>query len=414
LLEFTGERVIPGQAGIDLWNEHLARYAFAARFASGRRVLDAGCGAGYGSAQLAPTARSVLGLDASPDAVHYARDHYSASNLHFLAASCAALPLPDASLDLVVAFEVIEHLVEWQRFLAEAHRVLAPGGQFIVSTPNQEYYAESRGLTGPNPYHVHEFDYDEFSVRLRGLFPGVTLFLQNHVDGIVFQPLTGNPPLAPRVRATDRQADPREAHFFVAVCSLGPQPDPPPFLYLPGAGNVLRERELHIARLEAELATKDRWLELLRSEKQGLVDMLRAQTAELERSNLWAAELDQKLAAAQDRILQLQRELAETVSGYMASIADYEAQVAELATANREKSEWAARLDAQLEAKGQELLHCIQSLDKAEATVIERTEWAMRLNAEVQQLAALLEMVRASRWLKLGRQVGLGPELPNS
>ncbi len=60
------------------------------------------------------------------------------------------------------------------------------------------------------------------------------------------------------------------------------------------------------------------------------------------------------------------------------------------------------------------MLDCIQSLDKAEATVIERTEWAMRLNIEVQRLTALLEMVRASRWIKLGRQVGLGPELPNS
>jgi SAM-dependent methyltransferase len=414
LLEFTGERVIPGQAGVDLWNEHLARYAFAARFASGRRVLDAGCGTGYGSAELYPAARSVVGVDASLEAVHYARDHYSTRHLRFLAASCAALPLPDASQDLVVAFEVIEHLSEWQRFLAEARRVLAPGGQFIVSTPNQEYYAESRGLTGPNPYHVHEFDFDEFSARLRELFPCVTLFLQNHVDGIAFQPIAGNPPLAPQVRAADREADPRQAHFFVAVCSLEPQPDPSAFLYLPGAGNVLRERELHIARLEAELATKDRWLEDLRAEKQGLVDMFRAQTAELDRSNLWATELDQKLAAAQDRIVQLQQELAETISGYQASIAAYEAQVAELATVNREKSEWAARLDAQLEAKGRELLDCIQSLDKAEATVIERTEWAMRLNIEVQHLTALLEMVRASRWIKLGRQVGLGPELPNS
>jgi len=61
-----------------------------------------------------PRAQHV-GVDASLDAVRYARDHYSTRNLRFLAASCAALPLPDASQDLVVAFEVIEHLVEWQR-----------------------------------------------------------------------------------------------------------------------------------------------------------------------------------------------------------------------------------------------------------------------------------------------------------
>ena len=61
LIEFTGERVVPGQVDADLWNEHLARYAFAAPLAPGKRVLDAGCGSGYGSAELARTARTVVG-----------------------------------------------------------------------------------------------------------------------------------------------------------------------------------------------------------------------------------------------------------------------------------------------------------------------------------------------------------------
>ncbi len=51
--EFTGERVIPGQVNDDLWAEHISRYAFAARFAAGKRVLDIGCGTGYGTAELA-------------------------------------------------------------------------------------------------------------------------------------------------------------------------------------------------------------------------------------------------------------------------------------------------------------------------------------------------------------------------
>lgn len=412
MIEFTGERVIPGQSDLDLFNEHLARYAFAARFAAGRRAVDAGCGAGYGAAELARLARSVLGVDASTYAISYAREHYSAPNLRFVAASCAALPLADASVDLLVAFEVIEHLAEWQRFLAEVRRVLAPGGHFIVSTPNKEYYAESRRLTGPNPYHVHEFDFDEFSAQLRVLFPEVTLFLQNHVEGIGFQPLAAQSDGAPQVRTGDGQADPGEAHFFLAVCSLEPQPSASTFLYLPGAGNVLREREQHIARLEAELATKDHWLEDLRTEKQGLVDMFRAQTAELERSNQWAQDLDEQLHAAQERIVELQQELAKTIAGYQASIAAYEAQVGELDAENRAKAEWAARLNAELEAKGKELLGCIQLLDTAEATVVERTAWAQRLDGELQQLEAQMTLVRASRWIKLGRTVGLGPKLP--
>ena len=412
MIEFTGERVIPGQSDLDLFNEHLARYAFAARFAEGRRVVDAGCGAGYGAAELARAARGVLGVDASTYAIAYACEHYSAPNLRFVAASCAALPLADASVDLLVAFEVIEHLAEWQRFLAEARRVLAPGGQFIVSTPNKAYYAESRRQTGPNPYHVHEFDFDEFSAQLRVLFPEITLFLQNHVEGIGFQPLETQAESVPQVRTGDGQADPGEAHFFLAVCSLEPQPAASAFLYLPGAGNVLRERELHIARLEAELATKDHWLEDLRTEKQGLVNLFRAQTAELERSNQWAHDNEELLHSAQERIVVLQQELEKTIAGYQASIAAYQAQVGELEGENRAKAEWAARLDAELQAKGKELLGCIQLLDTAESTVVERTAWAQRLNGELQQIEALLTMVRASRWVRLGRTVGLGPELP--
>jgi len=132
LVEFTGERVVPGQVDADLLNEHLARYAFAARLARGRRVLDAGCGTGYGSAELAATAFSVIGADLAADAVDYARAEYRLPNLRFEQASCNALPHRDAIFDMVVAFEVIEHLPRWREFLLEARRVLASNGLFIV------------------------------------------------------------------------------------------------------------------------------------------------------------------------------------------------------------------------------------------------------------------------------------------
>src|SRR5579871_6100322 len=171
LVEFTGERVIPGQVDADLMNEHLARYAFAARLARGKRVLDAGCGAGYGSAELAKAAAGVLGVDQSEEAVAFAREHYRLPNLNFVCGSVGALPHPSASFDLVVAFEVIEHLDEWHEFLLEMRRVLSPGGQFIVSTPNKAYYAETREQAGPNPFHRHEFDFAEFRDELGAVFP---------------------------------------------------------------------------------------------------------------------------------------------------------------------------------------------------------------------------------------------------
>ena len=81
MAEFTGERVIPGQVDVDLLNEHMARYTFAARLARGKRVLDAGCGAGYGSAELARTARRVVGVDSRRTRSDYAREHYRRRHL---------------------------------------------------------------------------------------------------------------------------------------------------------------------------------------------------------------------------------------------------------------------------------------------------------------------------------------------
>src|ERR1039458_8069856 len=71
--EFTGERVIPGRGDADLRNDHMARYPFAARVARGKRGLDAGCGAGYGAAELAKSALSVVGADIAAAAVTFDR-----------------------------------------------------------------------------------------------------------------------------------------------------------------------------------------------------------------------------------------------------------------------------------------------------------------------------------------------------
>ena len=270
MAEFTGERVIPGQVDVDLLNEHLARYTFAARLARGKRVLDAGCGAGYGSAELARAAESVVGVDRAPEAVDFARANYRFPNLRFEQASATALPHPDGSFDLVVAFEVIEHLENWREFLLEARRVLAPAGQFIVSTPNKLYYTESRGAEGANPFHVHEFDFEEFRTELKSVFPHVSLFLENHVEGVTFQPHEAGHTVEARVDAGEPVPD--ESHFFVAVCAHRPQLGNPTFVYVPRAANVLRERERHIALLERALAEQHR-------EHEGLVRVHDEQTA---------------------------------------------------------------------------------------------------------------------------------------
>ena len=148
MIEFTGERLIPGEVSADLWNEHFARYSLARLYSEQKRVLDVGCGAGYGTAHLAQSAAAVEAIDISPEAIGYARRHYPVANIAYLNASAAELPFRDASFELVTAFEVIEHLQDWPRLLSEAARVLAPEGLALISRPNRLYYTQSRGQEG--------------------------------------------------------------------------------------------------------------------------------------------------------------------------------------------------------------------------------------------------------------------------
>ena len=129
-LTFTGERFLPACTG-EIAYEHWHRYAFARRFVAGKRVLDAACGEGYGSALLGEAAASVVGVDIDGPTIAHAGSRYgNDGRVRFIEGSCTELPLPDASIDVVVSFETIEHLREEDqpRMVAEFARVLSPGG----------------------------------------------------------------------------------------------------------------------------------------------------------------------------------------------------------------------------------------------------------------------------------------------
>jgi SAM-dependent methyltransferase len=360
LAEFTGERVIPGEVDPDLWNEHAARYAFAGRVARGRRVLDAGCGSGYGAAELAREASQVLAIDIAPEAIEYAREHYHADNLRFERASCLEIPAAEASFDLVVAFEIIEHLSDWRGFLREVRRVLLPVGQFLVSTPNKVYYAEARAELGPNPFHAHEFEYEEFRRELLAVFPKAELYLENHAGAIVFAPAGASGAIEARLE--DGGSNPAEAHFYLAVCSVTGDTSVAPFTFVPRAANMLRERERHIETLETEVMQR------------------RARVVELQE------ELVSEQTKAQTRISELEGELHESVAA-------------------------ANRLAVELDAKVAELADCVGHLHEAEDTVTERTQWAQRNQAEADDLRSQLQALWSTRWARLGGKLGVLPKL---
>jgi len=408
--EFTGERVIPGEVNDDLWAEHIARYTFAARYVSGRRVLDIGSGAGYGVAELSHNARSITGIDLADDAVWYAREHYRLPNAHFVQGSATALPFRDQSFEVATAFEVIEHLVDWPRLLAEARRVLSPSGVFLVSTPNTLYYAESRARDGPNPFHVHEFEFAEFRDALDEYFPSVGILLQNRLESFAFCPNQAIfPPIDARIDGT--RGSPAEAHFFIAVCTSGAPAELRSFLYVPRASNLLRERERHIQLLFDELGQTKQWLGDVIADRQQLLLNHEELTRHLEEQNRWALQLEKDWKAALERIAQLQGELLAQQAAGTEVARKYDLKVAELEEESRQKTQWALGIENRFTAKAEELAETVRLLDRAEATVIERTLWAQRLQASLSDAETQLQMIRDSRWFKLGRTISLGPQI---
>lgn len=402
MVEFTGERVIPGQVNDDLWSEHVARYAFASRFAEGKRVLDAGCGAGYGAAELAQSAFNVTGLDNAPDAVEYARDTYPIPNLLFLVSSCTATPFRPNSFELVVAFEVIEHLEDYRAFLNECARVVTPQGLFIVSSPNKSYYAESRAKTGPNPFHEHEFEAEEFVSELSRVFSNVRLLLENRVESFAFHPARTFSPAHVRIDGGGGTA--AEANFLIGLCSFGPLPEPQSFVYVPKAANLLREREQHVQLLEQQLVRTKKWLAEAQAERDTLLDLYRKQTDELLGRTRWAEKLGAELEGLGEVLIN-ERKAADAVARA------YETRVTSLEGENLTKTKWALDTVARLEEKSRELSECVRLLEAAETTVEERTLWAQRTEKLLADLTAQLDLIRVSRWVKLGRKFGLGPNL---
>jgi SAM-dependent methyltransferase len=166
------ERADPaGPEWTQLAGPHLARYAWAAAFASGQRVLDVACGSGYGAALLGQAgAAHVLGLDREPGTVERARTRFGDARVEFRCGDAHELQALGQRFGLIVSFETIEHLDDPERFLVEMGGVLASGGTALLSTPDRLHSDPSRAGRPANPHHVREWDAAEFLDLLRAHF----------------------------------------------------------------------------------------------------------------------------------------------------------------------------------------------------------------------------------------------------
>ncbi len=275
-LKYTGERFTSEVSG-EIKHEHYHRYFFALQFCIGKSVLDIASGEGYGSALLASVASRVIGIDISAEAVAHASANYGCDTITFSVGECAAIPIGDASVDVVVSFETLEHIADQNRFLSEAKRVLRPGGILVISTPNVEVYKDI--ATTPNPFHLRELTESEFRQSISVHFPQYRLFGQRSVVGSAILP--SNPELGDGDGQEIFRANGDTVYsiasgigqpiYFIAVASDAPLPairhgllDDRPFLMSLYA--LLQERTVGLLQEEHKVRASEALREVARKE----------------------------------------------------------------------------------------------------------------------------------------------------
>ena len=163
------------------WGEHIHRYNEALLHINpDDTVLDIACGTGFGTDIIAGKIRGrVIGGDIAEEAINECCSHWQKSNLGFSVLDGTKLNFADGYFDKIVSFETIEHTGQYREMVAEFARVLKPGGQLILSTPNREV-ASPDGII-VNPFHVQEFTVEELKQILQASFSYVQLSGQRYV-----------------------------------------------------------------------------------------------------------------------------------------------------------------------------------------------------------------------------------------
>ena len=389
-MEFTGERFIECEetAGQLIEREHWQRYMVAAKLVEpGAAVLDIACGSGYGTAYLSRFAGHVYGVDISSDAVAYAEGRYGRPNLRFLQGDVSQIPLDSGSVDLVVSFETIEHVEEASQhaFLAEAKRVLRPGGRLIVSCPNQPVASDlPNELWGAvNPYHKKEYTEEGFRTLLAAYFPAVSMLYQRNEISLVMD--------APGADTLSVQWGERKRHDdtqnLIAVCAEKAVDVRPFSCMVPDISSQYMDSQKTLAEYVHTVQRQSEDINRLAAEKAGLVGRSR----ELE---LVIAGKDEAIGRNSTYIQELEAAIAgkdEAMGRNSAYIQELEAAIAGKDEAMGRNSAYIQELEAAIAGKDEAIEQNSAYIQTLAAALSQKDREITASTARVQELE---EMVR--------------------
>jgi SAM-dependent methyltransferase len=149
-------------------------------------VVDIGCGEGGACVQAGKSGAEVVGIDIDPICIERADEAMRggrARSWKGLVSDCNPIPLPDGYASVVLCTEVLEHVDDPVRLLAELWRIGRPGAYYLLSVPDPTSEFLMRGVAPPwywkTPYHVRVFEREEFEGAIRAA--GFTIVEQARV-----------------------------------------------------------------------------------------------------------------------------------------------------------------------------------------------------------------------------------------
>ena len=165
-------RIIPEDASRNLYIKHLKAYELFSGVVEGKNILDVGCGDGYGTAFLAKSAKSIIGVDYKNEVILSAQRKYKENNLEYVCMNSTNLGFKEGRFDAVCSFQVIEHIPEdgLLTYLSELKRVLKKDGELYLSTLNLDKMIKNPGTYEKSPAHCKEFKLDELRDLLAKVF----------------------------------------------------------------------------------------------------------------------------------------------------------------------------------------------------------------------------------------------------
>jgi ubiquinone/menaquinone biosynthesis C-methylase UbiE len=180
ILKKTGERIVPEKIRTKEEYLQVLRHIYPYIYVKGEipgdsAVLEVGFGEGYGTSLLSQTCRHIVGIDIDKKVVEYAQKKYGAERCEFRLYNGNNIPFPNNFFDVVISFQVIEHIVDDAGFISELHRVLKIDGRLYITTPNKTNRLKP-GQKPWNRYHIREYYPHELEITLRGIFNDVDIW----------------------------------------------------------------------------------------------------------------------------------------------------------------------------------------------------------------------------------------------